>query len=500
MKVRLSPKVRVGVALVATALIAVPLALMWAQSLVPSSYSVMDMGYADLGGRSAPGRAHHDGAHGAGARAISVDALTGPRSGDPDVSVTLTARREPFVLRSGERMTGYTLNHVSPGPLIRARQGDLVQVTLRNANVADGVTLHWHGIDVPNAEDGVAGVTQNAVGVGEEYVYRFVVEDAGTYWYHSHQISHEQVRGGLFGAFVIDGAETPAAASADVPAIVHTYSGARTVNGATGRQHVALRPGTRVRVRAVNTNNGALSVSVTGASFRVVAMDGFDLNEPSLVRDRSVLVGAGGRADLELTTPADGSFVRVDLGGGSTYLTIGGAKRPAPARPRVLPALDFLEYGSPAPVSFDPAAADRTFDYRIGRRPGFVDGKPGVWWSINGNLFPDVPMFVVSKGDIVRVTLQNKSGKVHPMHLHGHHALVLSRNGVRASGSPWWVDSLNVKSGETYEIAFRADNPGMWMYHCHDLDHAVDGLVAHLGYDGVRAPFRVGGKSRNQPE
>ncbi|MCW2633356.1 MAG: multicopper oxidase type 3, partial [Pseudonocardia sp.] len=96
----------------------------------------------------------------------------------------------------------------------------------------------------------------------------------------------------------------------------------------------------------------------------------------------------------------------------------------------------------------------------IGRRPGFVDGVPGLWWTINGHLFPDVPMFVVHDGDIVQMHISNTSGEVHPMHLHGHHAVVLRRNGTAASGSPWWVDSLNVNDGEAYDIAFRAANPG----------------------------------------
>ncbi|HVE74108.1 MAG TPA: multicopper oxidase domain-containing protein, partial [Mycobacteriales bacterium] len=125
---------------------------------------------------------------------------------------------------------------------------------------------------------------------------------------------------------------------------------------------------------------------------------------------------------------------------------------------------------------------------------------PGFWWSVNGRLFPDVPMYVVSEGDVVRMSITNTSGQVHPMHLHGHHAVVLSRNGVQATGSPWLVDSLHVEDDETYEIAFVADNPGVWMDHCHNLDHAADGLVAHLTYTGFTTPYRIGGKGRNQPE
>jgi FtsP/CotA-like multicopper oxidase with cupredoxin domain len=119
---------------------------------------------------------------------------------------------------------------------------------------------------------------------------------------------------------------------------------------------------------------------------------------------------------------------------------------------------------------------------------------------VNGHKFPDVPMYTVTQGDVVVMRIENGSGDVHPMHLHGHHALVLSRDGVPATGSPWWVDSLNVKNGEEYEIAFLADNPGVWMDHCHNLPHAAEGLVAHLMYAGFSTPFEIGGTARNEPE
>ena len=160
--------------------------------------------------------------------------------------------------------------------------------------------------------------------------------------------------------------------------------------------------------------------------------------------------------------------------------------------------LDLLDYGTPAALGFDPAAADRSFEYVIGRAPGFVDGWPGLWWTVNGHMYPDVPMYVVAEGDVVRMRVENRSGELHPMHLHGHHAVVLARDGVPATGSPWWVDSLDVGDGESYDIAFVADNPGIWMDHCHNLPHAAEGLVAHLMYEGVTVPYRVGGV--NEPE
>jgi FtsP/CotA-like multicopper oxidase with cupredoxin domain len=495
----------------------------WYQSLVPSTYSVMDMGYVDYGGGPGgqagmagmpvmSGEGDHAGHDMSG---VSVADLTGPTTGTPVMSATLVARRGTVHLASGETVQGYTLNGSTPGPELAARAGDLVQITLRNKDVPGGVSLHWHGIDVPNAEDGVAGVTQDAVPVGGSHVYRFVVPDAGTYWYHSHQVSHEQVRGGLFGAFVVAPPAEPAdsttatgdtgtdlvAPAADVLAVVHTYDGHRTVNGSTGVTHAEVTPGSTARVRVVNTDSGAARVWVSGSSYRVLAVDGYDLEGGTQLRHRTLLVPAGGRADLEVTVPG-GRAARVDVGGGAA-LSLGPA-RGAVAEPEPTDEVDLLSYGhSTTELPFDPRSADRRFDYQIGRRIGFLDGRPGFWWTINGHQFPDVPMYVVDKGDVVVMTIKNSSGDAHPMHLHGHHAVVLSRNGVESTGAQWWIDSLQVEDGDSYQVAFLADNPGIWMDHCHNLPHAAQGLVTHLAYNGVREPFIVGrqvGDAHNQPE
>jgi FtsP/CotA-like multicopper oxidase with cupredoxin domain len=251
-------------------------------------------------------------------------------------------------------------------------------------------------------------------------------------------------------------------------------------------------------VRVINTDNGPTK-TWADTPFEVVAVDGRDVHGPTAVDDRAVVVTAGGRIDLELTAPADGSDVRVQVGA-STAVLVGRGTAQVAAPPPPEKELDLLSYGTTAPLGFDPADATRSFRYAIGRRPGFVRGKPGLWWTINGHLFPHVPMFVVQEGDVVKVRISNSSGDVHPMHLHGHHAVVLARNGVRASGSPWWFDSLDVGDGETYDVAFVADNPGIWMDHCHNLTHAQQGLVTHLMYAGVTEPYRVGGSSDNEPE
>jgi FtsP/CotA-like multicopper oxidase with cupredoxin domain len=506
-------RLRLLLAGLATLAVLAPIGYLWQDSRLPSTYSVMDMGYVDYGGGPRPaadgpaagdaegghggtghgGTGHGGTGHGAAGSGRSVRDLTVATDRPADRVVRLVARRQQVRLASGRLVDGYTVNGSTPGPLLRVTRGQLVEVRLHNADVPEGITLHWHGLDVPNAEDGVAGVTQDAVAPGRDHTYRFLADQEGTYWYHSHQVSHEQVVRGLLGPIVVE-PESPDRAVRDVVALVHTYAGAATVDGRTSLP-VDARPGQRVRVRVINTDNGPTRAWAS-APYRVVAVDGHEVHRPGPVTDRATVVTAGGRVDVEVVAPADGSGVRVQLGTGTSVQV--GAPVAAPTPPSEV--LDLLSYGAPEPLGLDPSQPDRRFTYDVGRRPGFVRGRPGLWWTVNGHLWPNLPAFLVREGDVVRMRIHNGSGDVHPMHLHGHHAVVLSRNGEPATGSPWWVDSLNVRDGERYEIAFVADNPGVWMDHCHNLKHAAEGLVAHLMYEGVTEPYRVGGRAGNLPE
>lgn len=468
-----------------TAALVVPLGWFWWDSLLPESYDVAEMGVVDWGG--GPAGADHASGHHHGSDGTPVAELVADPDREPDVEATL---------RVTHRDGRYLVNGQSPGPLLEATEGDLVEVTLVNEDVPDGTTLHWHGVDVPNAADGVAGVTQDAVPAGGEHVYRFVADQAGTYWYHSHQVSHEQVVNGLLGPLVVRPAADDEFAVDEV-AVLHQYGPSATLNGREGVTEVEAEPGDRVRVRVVNTDNGLAPVWVRGAPFEVLAVDATSVLAPTALDDVTVPVPAGGRVDLGVTVPDGG--VRIDFAGTTAMVlgddpTSGDSGTPPPDE------LDLLTYGTPGDLGFDPSAPDREFEYAIGRRPGFLDGRPGMWWTVNGRMLPSVPMFMVDEGDVVRMTLTNSSGETHPMHLHGHHAVVLSRDGRAATGSPWWVDSLEVRPGEEYEIAFVADNPGIWMDHCHNLPHAAEGLVAHLMYTGVRSSFLVGGEVANRPE
>jgi len=465
----------------------------WKSSLLPGSYNVMDYGEPDYGGGHVPsaGHARHAG--------VSVADLHGP-AGRPDLRFRLVAKRARVRLPSGKEVDALTFDGTVPGPVLRARRGDLVEVTLFNRDVEPGVTIHWHGVDVPNAEDGVAGVTQDAVPPGGSYTYRFRAEQTGTFWYHSHESSSSQVARGLFGAFVIEPREPAADPVVDIPVVAHELDGTETLSGRDGVSRKTVAPGTTVRLRLVNTDNAPKPFVLSGSPFRVTAIDGTDLNRPGPIGDHPTLrVAAGGRYDVELAMPTTPVALRVD--GTSAALVLspeGGAAVPEDAA-----GADFdpLGYGEPMAEPFDASSAfDRQFTLTVGRKPGFLDGHPGMQWTLNGGIYPDVPMLMVEPGDLVKLTLVNGTSSVHPMHLHGHHALVLSRDGQPATGSPWWMDTLDVEPGSRYEVAFRADNPGLWMEHCHNLNHAAAGLTMHLAYVGVATPFVTGGDAHNHPE
>ena len=433
-------------------------------------------------------------------RTRNVADLTGPR-GEPDVRFTLVAARHAIRLGSGRVVQALTFNGRSPGPVLRIRRGQLVQVTLHNKDVSEGVTIHWHGLDVENAEDGVAGVTQNAVPPGGSYTYRFRSKQVGTFWYHTHQGSSDGVARGLLGTLVVT-EPGPAATRPvrDLVVVAHIFDDYPTLDGSDGVSHVAVRPGTHVRLRIVNTDSNPMRFTLTGASFRVAAIDGTDLQGPTPLRDVPLELAAGGRYDLTLTMPARPvGLALTDTPAAIALSPDGRADPPAPPAARG-PVFDPLSYGAPSPSPFEGRPFDRRFTLTIGRKPGFYDGRPGFQWTLNGGIYPDIPMFAVEPGDLVEMRIHNTTKAVHPMHLHGHHMLVLSRDGVRSSGSPWWSDTLELDPGDDYVVAFRADNPGVWMDHCHNLGHAAAGLTMHLMYAGAATPFEVGGAAANEPE
>jgi hypothetical protein len=169
-----------------------------------------------------------------------------------------------------------TYNGRVPGPPITATVGDLIDVTLRNTDIDDGVTLHWHGYDVACGEDGAPGVTQDAVAPGEKFVYRFRADQVGTYWYHTNQASHRGVRRGRYGTLLV----TPraprvddAASMLDLTLPVHTFDGTVVLADQDGRTEHHAPAGTNVRLRLVDTDSDPHRFALAGTPFRVMAVD-----------------------------------------------------------------------------------------------------------------------------------------------------------------------------------------------------------------------------------
>ncbi len=431
--------------------------------------------------------------------AVSVAELRGsgtPAPGGTRRRYALTAQTATVRLPSGREMQAWTYNGQVPGPPITATLGDLIEVTLRNADIGDGVTLHWHGYDVACGEDGAPGVTQRVVAPGEEFVYRFRADQVGTYWYHTHQASHRGVRRGLYGTLVVTPRVQPAPEQLDLTLPVHTFDGTAVMSDQDDRAEHTAPAGSKVRLRLINTDSGPHRFALAGTPFRVAAVDGRDLNQPGEVRAAGLRLAAGGRYDLIFVMPDQPVALVLDQDhDGGLRLRPGGSGGAAGDDPAVedtsgWPELDLLRYGTPAAVPFGPGSrADRHFTMVLDRGVAIVDGRPAYAQTVNGRGHPSIPDQLVTEGDLVRFTVVNRSLETHPWHLHGHPVLILSRNGTPSSGSPLWMDTFDVRPGEVWEVAFKATNPGIWMNHCHNLPHADQGMMLRLCYDGVTSPF-----------
>lgn len=496
--------------------------LMAAAALGTGSVAWLDSRAAD--GKAIPAVVHHSRTPAPPpGKATAVTQLTGTIPSDAAVRrFDLTARVERLTLPSGESTEAWTFGSV-PGPPLEATLGEVLEVVLHNRDVGAGVTLHWHGYDVPNAMDGVAGATQDAVLPGQSLTYRFVAAQSGTYWYHTHQDSFEGVRKGLYGPLVIrDPALTPE--PTDLVVAGHTLNGLSLLGASDRISGHTAHPGKQVRLRLINTDSLPQRYLLQGADFTVAAVDGTAVHRPGEVSGKVLRIGAGGRLDVVFRMPAHPVTLRMESAASAAVVLhpvaaepSGGAGPAAPGQPASgmagqaaasLPAgtfahaaeLDLLSYGQPDPDAPALERASREEVLVLDRQFRFVDGVPRYAYTVNGAAYPNIPPIVVAEGDVVKLTLVNRSAEPHPMHPHGHHVRVLSRNGITPTGSPLVLDTVDVLPGDVWEVLLKADNPGIWMDHCHNLEHAAQGMMTLLQYEGIESPFMHGGHAHNKPE
>ena len=336
------------------------------------------------------------------------------------------------------------------------RQGDLVEVTLVNEDIEQGVTIHWHGVDVPNAEDGVAGVTQDAVLPGGATSTASGPSRSGPSGTTRTRSPRRRCgRGALRSVRHRAGRRTRrrGRSGASSPHVRRDPDAER--ERPTGASRARRPRSSRVRL-GWSTRTTRRGFSVAGTPFRVVALDGTDLIGPTAIEDTTVEFAGGGRADVAFTMPRAPvwlTLIDTDVG-----LAL-NAERPRravdrAARTGVRPA-DLRQAGGHAVRRIEPLRPPVRAHHRA--LAGLLDGRPGLQWTINGGIFPHVPVFVVEEGDLVHVTITNDTKAVHPMPSRAPPARPEPRRRA-VSGSPWWVDTLDVDAGERYEVAFRADN------------------------------------------
>jgi FtsP/CotA-like multicopper oxidase with cupredoxin domain len=395
-----------------------------------------------------------------------------------------------------------------PGPEIRVRQGARLRVDVHNRLDVE-TTVHWHGIRLPNAMDGVPHLTQPPIAAnGGRFVYEFDLPDAGTYWYHPHLGSPEQVGRGLYGALIVEERDPPrvdrdviwvisdwrldrgAQIVGDFRSFMDSSHAGRigntvTVNGAV-HETFSVRSGERIRLRLINASNARIySLAFEGHEPWLIAFDGQPLEPRPLVKDNLVL-GPAQRADLIIDCRAgrgsrrrvvDGFYPRqayrlMDL----TYSAdapIGGASRPVAG----LPANPY-----PRPDLVRPERHRIVFGGgMMGAMPSQRDHK-GMFWTVNGTPVPEdhhhhAPLMTLRRGRSCIFELVNDTRWHHPIHIHGHVFSVVSRNG-KPDPRGESGDTVLLDPQSRAEIAFVADNPGDWMLHCHVLEHQATGMMA----------------------
>lgn len=405
-----------------------------------------------------------------------------------------------------------------PGPVLRVKQGETLKVDFTNG-LDEATTVHWHGLRIPNAMDGVPDLTQPPIEPGETFSYEFAAPDAGVFWYHPHLRSTEQLGRGLYGAIVVEEPAPPlvdrdvlwamddwrlmddGSISEDFDHKFDLSHGGRlgnfvTVNGKPLREF-PVRAGERLRLRLLNAANArTFGLNFGGLEPVVIALDGQPV-EPHGPPNNRVTLGSGQRADVivDMTgKPGERMAIIDDHFENAAYDFVtfvhapGKALRDAPlAAPSALAA-------NPIPEPDMAAAITQEIIIQGGAMGGLTKAtyKGEQWktrklfrkhkkaWTLNGIAFHGVsaePMFTLEKGRSYRWIVRNDTTWEHPMHLHGHHFRLLSRNGQPVEPKPW-LDTILLAPDEVVEVIFVADNPGQWLFHCHILEHHLAGMGA----------------------
>ncbi|MGB7337026.1 MAG: multicopper oxidase family protein [Salaquimonas sp.] len=405
----------------------------------------------------------------------------------------------------------WTYNGTAPGPEIRVKKGERVKVRFTN-NLEEPTSVHWHGIRISNDMDGVSGLTQEPVQPGDSFVYDFVVPDAGTFWYHAHNKSWNQVARGLYGPLIVDDLEPVFDEAHDLTLIMDDWRlaadgtldtsslGAFMDWSHAGRlgnwlltngqsfPEFKVNAGEHYRLRLINTSNArVLEIDLNQIGASVIAYDGQTLDEPIIISNSPFLLGPAQRVDLLFTPKTGETYALQEISGGEPHPSFVGfevqgsktADSLASLPPaNILPEPDLvgapvfkltMTGGAMAPLG-DAVYKGQKLDRDLMRQTQQV-------WAFNGvaGLATD-PYFSAERNQTVIIEIANQTAFIHAMHVHGHHFRVIEQSESGADEGKPWRDTVLIGPQQTTQIAFVADNPGKWLLHCHMLEHAAAGM------------------------
>jgi FtsP/CotA-like multicopper oxidase with cupredoxin domain len=411
---------------------------------------------------------------------VAVGATLLPLSpaAQPAAFRTITARTGTANLRAGNAgptpIRGF--QGTVPGPTLRVRQGEELRVRLANELVTD-MTVHCHGVRVPNAMDGVAGLTQTAVAPGDTFDYRFTPPDAGTFWYYAPSRFLEDRA--LYGLLIVDEVER-IDVDRDVALVLDAWTlGADGRVDASGATHftangqpsldISVNANERLRLRLLNAaRDRLLTVRIDRHAATVVAIDGQPA-EPFPARDSRIALPPGNRIDLfvdatlapESTAPI---FVGLDDREAPLARLVYGPAAPARARART----------EAKPLPENPLPQRMNFAAAIKLEVALDDARHRPAPGSLGR-----PLFTTAARQSVMIGFKNTTNQAHVVHLHGHSARLL--DALDDGWKPYWLDTVLAPPQRTTRIAFVADNRGKWLIESQIL----------RGEPGIRTWFEV---------
>ena len=402
-----------------------------------------------------------------------------------------------------------------PGPLLTADQGKPFAADLING-LAQPTTIHWHGIRIDNAMDGVAYLTQEPTIPEQSFQYRFTPPDAGSYWYHPHNRTWEQMARGLYGMFIVREAKPPAV-DQDLPMILDDWRldndgqiSTRTFGAIHDKAHagrlgnvltlngkptddIKVRAGERLRLRVLNAANArVMALQFEGHTPTIIALDGQPV-QPFVPDGKVVLLAPSQRADVILDmTGETGTQARMMLLTQRQKIHTGNLVYDNSKRRRTNPLSDPIVLPpNPMPTDLDLNRAVTTDLVMSGGAMGAMrtarfQGQEyslrelaqqyGKVWAFNGEAgMTSDPLAKYERGQTVKVRMFNETAWPHAMHFHGHHVREVSHS--KRKPLPYWRDTVLMMPREETTVAFVAHNPGKWMCHCHMLEHQAGGMA-----------------------